>query len=217
MGEEVLHGVAGKIGSEHPIEPVGEGDIEAGGHLVAEPQKSLPGSHEVGLVEVSLHLDVPGEGADGHFLEHAAAASPDERPPASLQRIGKLHVDEEGDLEEIALGIGGGGPVKGGISPRAGEGAVAADGVGVDRVIDAAGFEFEADPFVESVAGGEIKTEAGVEGDRLVADRTGEAAVAHQRVDVLLGVGAAVAGGDGHVTVDGSAEGEAQVEAGLVG
>ena len=217
MGEKVLHGVTGEVGSEHPVEPVGEGNVEARGHLVAKAEKSLPSPQEVGLVEVALDLDVAGESADGHFLEHASAAGPDKRAPAALQRVGKLNIHHQRDLQKIPLGVGGGGAVEGGVAPRASEGAVAADGVGVDRVVDTAGFELEPDPFVEAVAGGEVETEARVEGNRLIADRAVKVAVAYQRIDVWLGVGAAFAGGDGHVAVDGTAEGEAQVEAGFVG
>ena len=216
LGEEVLHGVAGKVGGQHAVQAVGEGDVEPRGHLVSEADERLPRSHKVGLVEVALHLDVTGERADGHFLEHPTSSGTDERPPPAFQRVGKLHVHDQRHLQQIPLRIRGEGAIERGVGPGAAEGAIAADGVGVDRVVDAARLELESDPLVETVAGGEVEPETRVEGDRLIADCAREAAVLDQRVDVLLGVRAAVPGGDGHVRVDRAAEGEAQIKARLV-
>ena len=202
LGVKILHRVAPKIGTEHPIHPVRDRHIESRSHLVPATEKGFPRPHEVRLIEIPLIVDRSRNRADSELLKHSSTACTHKGSPAVPDRVRKLNVHHERHLQQITLSIHLHRSVEIWISTDPRESPISCDRVRFNRVVDTASFEFEVDPLVQAVTWSKIETEAWVKTDRFVTDgsiernRCGE-----EGINVRLRIIPGVPLGDRHIGV----------------
>ena len=168
LGIKILHRVAPELWTEYPIEPVRDRYIETWSHLVSAPKEGLPRSHDVRLIKISLIVDRSRDCADSEFLEHTSSACTEKGSPSIPDRIRKLDVHHQRDLQEISFCIQLHRSIEIRITTDSCESPISCDGVRFDCVVDTASFELEIDPLVQAVTWGKIETKTWVETDRLV-------------------------------------------------